>query len=112
LNARFEDLTNPYGKCQESHHRCDWRYSWRSPAPGNSGLIDLVRDWGGKRKHYPGCGSRPQLLNVAMVNGIFCNSFDSAAGVIVDGKRYLLIPAARLSLLPYHGESTRASGRD
>jgi hypothetical protein len=36
---------------------------------GNSGLIDLVRDWGGKRKPILGC-SKGAAPNVAMANCI------------------------------------------
>jgi 2-methylcitrate dehydratase PrpD len=46
-------------------------------APGNSGLVDLVRDWGGKEEatiliH----GGKAPAHNVALVNSIMCRSFD------------------------------------
>jgi len=46
-------------------------------APGNSGLVDLVRDWGGKEEatiliH----GGKAPAHNVAMVNSIMARSFD------------------------------------
>ena len=59
-------------------------------APDNVALVNLVKEWGGKKEAtILGYGLEAPASNVALVNCILCNSFDSAPlVVIVGGKLY------------------------
>jgi 2-methylcitrate dehydratase PrpD len=59
-------------------------------ASDNAALVNLVRNWGGKKEaSILGYGLKAPAPNAAMVNCILCNSFDSAPLVVVmGGNRY------------------------
>jgi 2-methylcitrate dehydratase PrpD len=59
-------------------------------APGNAAMIDLVRDWGGKKEAtILAFGVKAPAQDAAWANAILCRSFDwEPLLTIIDGKRY------------------------
>ncbi len=84
-------------------------------APDNTILLNLVNSWGGEKEAtILGYGVKAPAANVALVNAILCNSFDSAPlVVIIDGKR---IPShtsgATIPTAITMGESQQITGKD
>src|SRR3990172_5517576 len=91
LGARFEDLD------AATVENASWRIIdtigcaiGGAREPSNAGLIDLLRDWGGKPEATVlGHGLRGLVPEVAMVNSILCRSFDwGPLTLIADGRRF------------------------
>jgi len=84
-------------------------------APGNQALVDLVKEWGGKKEatilvH----GGRAPAHNVAMVNAIMCRSFDfEVMSVLVEGRQYAAHHAATMVMTALAlGEAKGISGQE
>jgi 2-methylcitrate dehydratase PrpD len=84
-------------------------------APGNSALIDLIKDWGGKEEatiliH----GKKVPAQNAAMVNSIMARSFDfEAMSPLIDGINVPShIAATTVMTAVAMGEANRINGKE
>jgi len=84
-------------------------------APGNAGLIELVKQWGGKPEATVlGHGLKAPAHTVAMANSILCRSFDwGVLTLIIDGRRFPTHTSETTVMTALAlGESRGVSGRE
>ena len=84
-------------------------------APGNAGLIELVKHWGGKPEATVlGHGLKAPAHTVAMANSILCRSFDwGVLTLIIDGRRFPTHTSETTVMTALAlGESRGVSGRE
>ena len=84
-------------------------------APGNAGLIELVKQWGGKPEATVlGHGLKAPAHTVAMANSILCRSFDwGVLTLIIDGGRFPTHTSETTVMTALAlGESRGVSGRE
>jgi len=84
-------------------------------APGNAGLIELVKHWGGKPEATVlGHGLKAPAHTVAMANSILCRSFDwGVLTLIIDGGRFPTHTSETTVMTALAlGESRGVSGRE
>jgi 2-methylcitrate dehydratase PrpD len=116
LNARYKDLDQP--TVYNAKNRIKdvvGNILGGAGAPDNAALVNLVKDWGGKREAtILGYGLKAPAPSVAWVNSILCNSFDSAPLVtIIDKKRFPShISGATVPTAITMGESGHITGKE
>ncbi|HEY4686012.1 MAG TPA: MmgE/PrpD family protein [Dehalococcoidia bacterium] len=116
LNTRFEDLSAAtVANAKDRILDIVGCAIGGARAPGNAGLIELVKHWGGKPEATVlGHGLKAPAHTVAMANSILCRSFDwGVLTLIIDGRRFPTHTSETTVMTALAlGESRGVSGRE